>query len=287
MSTTPEALAPQSELPLDAPVTAPVSSPDGKPDGAADEADPSPAAKQSTGETTEPEAKWVQKRIDELTRDRREAERRERDALKERDYWREQHKAAPPPPAPEPDKAKTLADFQFDESQYQQYLFSKSSEMARKAAKEEMLNEQKNAEKQRQAADYVGKVKEFAKDHPDYEEVATYAPISEKVADIIIGVKSPEVAYYLGKNPDVAMQISRLPDSYAAYEIGQIAARLQFEKTQANSARTLISKAPPPAPAIEAVNQVVQKDPKDMTQAEFNKWRRKQIAARKGWDSVE
>lgn len=289
MSTTPEALAPQSELELDAPVTATPPLPDGQEQKTADVADPSPAAKPDSSDTPEPEATWVQKRINELTRDRREAERRERDSAKERDHWRELAlKNQPQPKAPEPEKPKSLADFQFDDGQYQQYLISKAADAARKAAKEELAQEQTAAEKQRKTVEYATKVREFVKDHPDYREVAEFAPISDNVADIILGLESgPEIAYYLGKNPDAAVQISSLPDQRAAYEIGQIAARLEFEKSKVQSARSLISSAPPPTPKLEGVNPVVQKEPKDMTQPEYNKWRRKQIAARKGWSSSE
>lgn len=271
MSTPEEALPP----PIDAPVTPPEVQPDGDAPKAADAADPSPAATKDAGDTTEPEAKWVQKRIDELTRARHEAERRERDARKDLEFYREQALKAQPAQKPEPEKPKSLADFQFDDGQYQQYLISKAADAARKAAKEELAQEQSAAEKQRHAAEYATKVREFAKDHPDYREIAEYAPISDAVADIILAKGSPEIAYYLGKNPDLAVQISGLPDKHAAYEIGQIAARLTIEREAAAKAKKLVSGAPPPTPKIEAAGDASPEPDPTKSQAQFVKWRRK------------
>lgn len=254
MSTTEEAVTPQ--LPFDAPVTPPEVKPDGDSPKAGNEADSSPAAKKDASDTPDPEAKWVQRRIDELTRQRHEAERRERDARKDLEFYREQ--ALKAQPAPEPEGPKSLADFQFNDGQYQQYLFSKAADAARKAAKEELAQEQSAAEKQRQAGEYATKVREFAKDHPDYRDVAEYAPISNQVADIILGLDSgPELAYHLGKNPDVAIQISNLPAPRAAYELGQISARLSIEREAAAKAKKLVSGAPPPSPRIEGTEPAV------------------------------
>lgn len=250
MENTSEALASNPDAPV---VPAPE-----QPDGAAPEtgnaAAPSPAAKTDTSDSTEPEVKGVQRRIDELTRARREAERREVDAAKERDHWRDLALKSQPQSKPlAPDKPKTLADFSFDEGQYHAYLLGEASRAATEAAKKELQTEQAARAKQEQASSYVKRAREFAKDHADYKDVAESAPISDQVAEVILGLDSgPEVAYYLGKNPDLANEINRLPPSHQAYELGRISARLEAERERAKSAKTLISSAPSPAPKIDA-----------------------------------
>lgn len=279
MSQTAEALAPQP----DAPVVPAITQPDGAELETGNEAAPSPAAKVNESDSTEPEAKWVQKRIDELTKLRHEADRREREASRDRDHWRElatRQQPKPEPPKPEVPKAKTLADFNFDEAAHQEYVLSRVSETATQAAKRELQAENARAEKQRLAETYVSRVREFAKAHPDYKEVAEYAPIGDHVAEVIMGLEDgPDVAYYLGQNPEMATEISRLPQAHAAYELGQIAARLEFERDKAAQAKALLSKAPPPAPKIEGgLDAEIEKNPASMTPKQFAAWRRKYMS---------
>jgi hypothetical protein len=278
MSTTPEALAPQ-----DADVSAAPAQPDGAEPESANEAAPSAAATAKPSDSLEPEAKGVQRRFDELTRYRREAER-------DRDYWRElatrQAPKAPEPVAP-PQEVKTLADFQFDEGKHQSYLMQQAARSATEAAKAELKADQDRQAKERRAATYVQRVREFAKDKPDYQEVASHAPISDSVADIIITLETgPELAYYLGNNPDVASQISNLPNAVAAYELGTIAARLKFERETASKAKNLVSAAPPPSPTIGAgggsatAPKVDSPDSDSLSDAEWTRRRNAQEAAR-------
>ena len=278
MSTTPEALASP-----DAPVVPAPEQPDGAAPETGNVAESSPAAA-NTSESTEPEAKWVQKRIDELTKYRHEAERRERDAAKERDHWRELALKNQTPQKPAEvvnQKPKTLADFSFDEGQYHAYLLGEASKAATEAARKELQTEQETRARQEQASSYVKRAKEFAKSHQDYKEVAEGAPISDKVAEIILGLESgPEVAYYLGKNPEMAQEISRLPDRNAAFELGQISARLAFEREKAASAKNIISSAPPPTPKIEGggVPGTVKVDTADSDKLSDAEWTRRRNA---------
>jgi hypothetical protein len=293
MSTTEqEALAPQSDEVLDAPVTAPPSEPDGKPEGAADEADPSPAAKTDTSDSPEPAVKGVQKRIDELTKNWRETERRERESARDAAYWREQAlrlqtQQPQQPVRPEPEAQKTLADFGFNDAAFDQWKLERVAEAAEARAEKRYQEKQAEAEKLKANAEYARKARDFKKDHPDYHEVVDYAPISESVAEIIkIITPGPDVAYYLGKNPEIAQQISALPGQYAAFEIGQIAARLEFEKSRIKSARTLVSSAPQPTPKIEGSEPAItpkasSPDSDSMTMDQWLKQRNKEVKPRK------
>lgn len=240
-------------------------------------ADPAPAV---TDADEAPAGKPpVQKRIDELTRLRREAER-------DRDYWREQasRNTQAQPAAADPDaprKAPTLAEHNYDEAAYQAALTTHLREEAAQAARAEFRKEQAQLTEKQRAESWHKRQAEFAAKTPDYEEKAFYAPISKEVAQIVMDLeKGPAVAYYLGQHPDEAREISAMPERQAAVAIGRIEAKLDKPAPTAPQP-TPVSKAPPPPPKIEAVEPAVKKDPKDMTDAEFAKWRRRQIAQRR------
>ncbi len=221
----------------------------------------------------------VQKRIDELTRLRREAER-------DRDYWREQASRQPQakPEAAEPDAPKkppTLAEFDYDEAAYQAALTAHVSEEAARKVREEFRKEQAQLTERQRAESWAKRQAEFAAKTPDYEEKAYYAPISTDVAHIVMDLeRGPEVAYYLGQHPDEARAISAMSERQAAVAIGRIEAKLDAPAAPAPAPKP-VSKAPPPPPQIEAVEPAVAKDPSEMTDAEFAKWRKRQIAQRR------
>jgi len=285
MSTTPEALAPQ----IDADVSSPSAQPDGAESKTENEAAPSPAATQSkTSETIEPETNRLNERFAELTRLRRDAER-------DRDHWRdlairEKQRPVEVPPTPMAEKVKTLADFNFDESQHQAYISQNAAKAATEAAKRELRAEQDRERKQRELSEYVKRVKDFAKDKPDFNDVTRDAPLSEHLGDAVIrSEQGPELAYYLGKpeNYDVAANLNALPPTVAAYELGALAERLKYERAAAAKAKTSLSKAPPPVPKIEGSDAGnVEQEPSQMTTAQYRKWRAKQISSRKGWSAT-
>jgi len=283
MSTTPEALAPQ----IDADVSSTETQPDGAESKTENEAAPSPAATPSkTSETIEPETNRLNERFAELTRLRRDAER-------DRDHWRdlairEKQRPAEVQPPPLAEKVRTLADFNFDEAQHQAYISQNAAKAATEAAKRELRAEQAQQRKQAELAEYTKRVKDFAKDKPDFNEIANYAPISDQIAEMVIRAEQgPELAYHLGKNPDIATSLSALPPSVAAYELGALAERLKYERAAAAKAKTTLSKAPPPVPKIEGSDAGnVEQEPSQMTTAQYRKWRAKQISSRKGWSAT-
>jgi hypothetical protein len=95
----------------------------------------------------------------------------------------------------------------------------------------------------------------------------------------------PQVAYYLGKNHEIAESISELPKDLAAMELGRLAARLDFERKKA--AEKPVSKAPPPAPTIEGSGDPgltvdpASPDSDKLSDAEWAKRRARQIEKRR------
>lgn len=234
---------------------------------------------------TNAEPEWFTKRFGEITAKYRETERRAI-AAEQRLSQIEQERLQRERQAP-PEKLKTLDDFGFDAEKYQAYLFEQTDKRTKEAARL-ALAEEKSAEN---AAKRARKFKErevaFEKETPDYREIAHYAPISDDVAEILQDLDSgPELAYYLGKNRDVALSINDLPPHIAAVELGRIDAKLTSERAAKAAALEkakqdkAVSKAPPPTPKLEGSNAQVEKDPSEMTDKQFAEWRRKQIAAR-------
>ena len=222
----------------------------------------------------------VQKRIDELTRLRREAER-------DRDYWRQQAaRQTPAPQAAEPDAPKPrpkLADFGYDEDKYQAALSEHlKAETAREVREQLRQEEAQKTERQRRET-FSKKEREFASKHADYMDLTRdeTLPITQTVARLAAESEmGPDLLYYLANNRDEAAEIAQMDDLAAARAIGRIESKLEKSNAPASPPKP-VSKAPPPPPKIEAVEPAVTKDPSEMTDAEFAKWRRRQIAQRR------
>ncbi len=216
--------------------------------------------------SSEKKTDGFQKRIDELTKLRRDQER-------ETVYWKElaqKEQVAPEPVVP----GKSLADFEYDEGKYTEYL--KTEAKADAAAEVDSRIQQENQARSR--ADFSGKEADFSKDVDDYHIVTRNQDLKitgEMVAAVQDSPDGPAVLYYLGKNPEVAERLANLSPLSMAREIGRIeATKLVKEKAQS------ISKAPKPVPKLVPTESKVTVDPSKMSDVQFRKWRLKQIANR-------
>ena len=235
-------------------------------------------AKEPSDSSPEKKKDSVQDRFDELTRKFR-TEEREKIALKaEIEELREQIENPPEKPTPD----KSLADFDYDEGKYADYLIN----FARDAAREE-AEKTTNSQRQRTAiADFQSKESQFAEEAKDYYAAVhnPQNPVSQAMLDAVQGTENgPAVLYYLAKNPEVAMQLAANPDSLSvAREIGRIEA---VELASPGSKQ--ISTAPEPTPKIEAVEnpQETKLDSNEgdkLSTEEWMKRRNKQIGKQNG-----
>lgn len=203
---------------------------------------------------------------------------------RDRDYWRQQVLSQQRSPAaePAPEKPKTLADFEYDEGKYQSYLFTQAEQRAIAAAERKLKEQAQQETIQRRRQTFQQRESEFAKNTPDYYDVTrdpSLTFLDGHILDAIIDSdEGPALALYLSKNPDMGYKLLDLSPVSAIRELGRIEARLVAEREKAKA--EVVTKAPPPAPKIEATDPKVEKDPKDMTDKEFKKWREKQIAQR-------
>lgn len=196
---------------------------------------------------------WFQKRIDEVTAKKYEAER-------EAAYWRgiaegriqpEQQQQAPEGP---PDRWE-------DPEGYDQWLIDQA-----------VSKFQQNQQRQTVVQSYEQRAAEFRQSKPDFDAVV-HDPslrISPTMAEVIrVSEAGPQVAYHLGTNPSEAARIAALPDTLQAAELGRIEARLTYEAPKAQPQKA----APPPPPkTVAGLSAGINKDPADMSMAEYVKW---------------
>ena len=206
----------------------------------------------------EPERKhWSQRRIDELTRNWRESERREQALL---EMLRDRQQPTPEPPKPaEPARMPTLADFEYDEGRYQTAFLDYATKQA-EAVIERRFNEreQRAVEQQRQST-HEERMTAYAKARPDFADRASdpTLPISQPMAAVIMDSDSgPEIVDWLADNREAAAKIARLPPHLAALELGRVEGRLEAEKAAKAAAAApppvpSVTQAPPPPPVVE------------------------------------
>ena len=213
--------------------------------------------------------KGVQKRIDELTRARYEAEERGRQeaeqARQEALYWRQQAEQA----------KQQIGPPRSDQFQdYEQFLRATAAFEAQKVTEERIAAERQQAWQYQHAqmqqaqqiqarAQYEAtiqqKVAEAEKKFPDFVEVVTSPELpglqgTPAFGAILESEMGAEVMYYLGKNPARAHQIVSLSPLAQVREIGRIEASLSTGKS--------VTQAPPPPSSVNAQTGSATREPR-------------------------
>ncbi|WP_281915985.1 hypothetical protein [Caldimonas thermodepolymerans] len=226
----------------------------------------------------------VHQRIDELTKARYDAER-------EAQYWREQAMRqqqqpsqpaqAGTEPAPAASRAETdeptLESCDFDVAEFNRRHYQWMREQERK--------QERAQQRQRALAE---RVEAFRAEHPDYDQVALnpQVPITKAMAEEIIETDNPPaIAYYLGKNPQEAAQIAQMSERAMARAIGRIEAKLSAQAAPpppptAQPNPKTVTRAPAPVTTLSGGAPAITKSPDQMTQREYEQWRREQRAAK-------
>ena len=213
-----------------------------------------------------------QKRINEITRARREAEREAQDARRQAEYYKEmaenniKH-------APKEKEGINVEDF----DNYDDYVAALVAERAEKVvdARLRSLDEedaQAVAQEQHDAviAQWQERESEFAEKFPDYYEVVGSADdiqVNEATAYAILeSERGPEITRHLALNPDLADKLFNMSPVSAARAIGRLEVELE----------TVVgSRAPAPLKKLRGSSGNVQKHPDDMTLQEYEAYRRK------------
>lgn len=253
--------------------------------GEQNETEGSAASETDDAAAQKPKNKGVGKRIDELTREKYDAQR-------ERDYWREQAIRNQRQPeqrqeqASQQDEASdepTMEQHGWDVAAYTKALYDWHKQRDTKAAQKA-----KEAESQQERAKrYQDSVQAFAETHPDFYDVFHGGlPVSEPMAEAITETDNPAaIAYYLGQNPEEAARIAAMSPTGASRAIGRIEAKLESQAApaaveQARQPETkTVTKAPPPVTTLSGAPAVV-KDLGEMSMADYDAQRRKERKAR-------
>ena len=175
----------------------------------------------------------VQKRIDELTRARREAER-------QAEYWQ----GVATQTAPEAQGDKPSRDDYAEQDDYIEALTEWKAEQAVTRAQREQAAQ--SANHARQSA-WEAREAQTKASIPDYDAVVPVStvPIRPHVVEALMDADAgPSLAYHLAKNPDVAARLNAMTPTRAAIELGRI------ETTLTAPAVKVPSNAPTPITPI-------------------------------------
>lgn len=233
----------------------------------------------SEEEKAERKSNRVQKRIDEITRARREAERRV--AFLETELAKNSKTEIQIGEKP------TLESCDYDQELYLDKLADYKVQQRLAEAENSRANHAKAEQEQRELLEFRTRESLVRSEYPDYEQVvySPATPISETMATAIRKDDNGAlVAYFLGKNPDVAHKIFSMPPHVQFQAIGDLSDKIT-EFRQNNGASNVpsapqqnaphVTAAPTPPPSVSARGTAV-KSPDKMTTEEWMEWRNKQ-----------
>ncbi len=255
--------------------------------GEQNEPEGSAASETDDAAAQKPKNKGVGKRIDELTREKYDAQR-------DRDYWREQAIRNQRQPEQRQDQASqteqapdepTLEEHGFDVAAYNRAWYDWRKQQDATAEQKE-----KDAQAQQdRGRKFQESVQAFSEQHPDFHDVFHGGlPVSPSMAEAITEADNPAaIAYYLGQNPEEAARIAAMSPTGASRAIGRIEAKLEAQVVttppaaeQARQPETkTVTKAPPPVTTLSGAPPVV-KDLAEMSMADYDAQRRKERKAR-------
>ncbi|TXH15353.1 MAG: hypothetical protein E6R03_07320 [Hyphomicrobiaceae bacterium] len=217
-------------------------------------------AQKEEKEKTEKRARGVQKRMDELTRDKY-AERQAREALEKQNaellsILKGQSKpAATSESDGRPDPAKYVhgeADAQFIRDDAAWIAEQRTKSMLEQLRREQSEQTAKATQEQSERAvanAYMARQREIAKSIPDYDATMTEGAheisVPNPVFDLIRRMPDgPLVAYHMVKNPALTEQFFSNPPELHGILLGQLSATLK--------GAAKISNAPPPSKPLQA-----------------------------------
>lgn len=242
---------------------------------------PDETGKEATPEGKPAEKTFTQDEVDRILQKRlaKEQKRIERYAAMEAEnrVLREQRQAREPQPeAPQMPKPEQFSD-------YETYLAAVADYKVEERLNQrlaQMSEAQRAAEQQRQIRERISTAEaRFAaaqEKYDDFEQVARNPdlPVTDVMAQVMLDMdKGADVAYHLGKNPAEAARIARLPTPYL-----QVLELAKIELGLSAPAVPAPTKAPAPISPV-GTRAKVGKDPGQMSDAEYAKWRRSGKAA--------
>lgn len=186
---------------------------------------------------------WAHDRIDELTRQRREAER-------QADYW----------------KARAEQQVDFDSLDYEEGI----AERVRLASRREQAETAQTTAAQLANEAFSYRETEAREKFADYDAVTRNpnVPITQDMAEVIRDSDvGPDLAYHLGKNPQEALRIAQMNPTRRAVEMGKLEAKL-------TAPRPIAKQPPAPVQPVNGIAAGGSRDPGTMSMSEYAAWRK-------------
>lgn len=255
------------------PALVPQSEPVPDQDAEALEQDSPSEPEETSAEPEKPKAKGVQKRLDELTKLRYDAER-------DRDYWRQLAMQAQQPqqqqpqaPQAQPDVEPQVQNF----STYEEYTKAMASYTVRqeiRAQQEQVAQQRAQYEAMARREAFEQKIRTFSEQAPDFHSVAMNPslPINDAMAEAIQSSDiGPALLYHLGKNPQEAQRISQMSPYQAALQLGKLEAQLSAPQPKR------VTNAPEPMATLQGTS-AASSDPMRLTPEEWARQRNEQLA---------
>lgn len=221
------------------------------------------------GEVTEKpkQVPWFQKRIDEVTAKKYEAER-------EAAYWRGIAEAnrnpQPQTQQPEADNLPTLEQFDYDESRYAAALAQHFEKRAEQAIDTKLTERERHVAETQKNTTALTKLSEAGQKYSDFHAAVSDLPANEAIRDFILEEPTAaDVLYELGRDPVASARFNSLPLHLQALELGRRAASTAIPKP---NNRTI---APPPPQTVGGLSAGMTKAPEQMSYDEYKEWRAK------------
>jgi len=240
-----------------------------------EDAEPTKSEAESGDEPTEKERKKnsFQERINQKTRQAKEAEQRARQAEEAtEDYKRQLEEIQANAP-----KMPTLEEFDYDQTQYTQAMAEYNAAANRSAVQDALTDQQRfqadQAKKEAQQAmvqAFTERTGAFRDEHADFDTVVQDPNFKQGAAmtqAILIADNGPAIAYHLAKNPGLTNDINQMNPVAAAMELGRISGRLATE------APVKTTKTPTPVTPISTASKGSEKSPDEMSADEYRKFR--------------
>lgn len=220
--------------------------------------------------------KGVQKRIDRAVREKYEAQARAK-MLEERLTAIEQTSRQPQNFQKPIDKSEPKIE---NFNDFDEYVAAKAEYIASKKINETLAEREQRVAAERVAAAQWRAVENWNKrleattaELPDFEEVVggSDLPMTDLMRDAIIESEmGPKIAYWLANNPQEAHKIAGMSPFQTVAAIGRLEERLE---SQAKAPKKPTSAPSPVKPVGSKAS--ANKDPGQMTDAEYAEWRKK------------
>lgn len=216
-----------------------------------------------------------QERVNEITRARREAERRADSLERELSQYRQQTVQHQPQSHDQP---PSIQDFN-DINQWSAAMTNYAIAQAESRVEQRFQQQSQRQQQQTVEQQFEERSQKYAKDHPDFDtavsDLGRAVQFHPAVVEAIgLNERGPEIVHYLATHLDEADRISRLPPHIAAVQLGRIEAQVSAAKPKT------VTNAPNPPPTLGGGKATVTKNPDDMSQAEWLAWRNTSLKKR-------